>query len=88
MYQSGRAWVRASMHLTVSWMMGGSTRTPCFQITTSFVSDCCTEAVRAALECERLGQKTQASLTPPESRQNRHAQTCICLLLMGPYVPI
>ena len=42
-----RACMRACMHRTVSWMMGGSTRTPCFHSTTSFASDCCTEAVRS-----------------------------------------
>lgn len=54
-----RAWVRACMQATVSWMMGGSTRMPCFQITTSFASDCCTEAARAACQCEHMGSRRE-----------------------------
>ena len=47
--------MRACMQATVSWMIGGSTRMPCFHITTSFASDCCTEAVHAAWQREHMG---------------------------------
>ena len=74
------------MHATVSWMMGGSTRMPCFQITTSFARDCCTEAAHAACQCEHMGSKHEtyhASAYQHNKQEVRKELSTSFLLLLG-----